>query len=188
MRWAPRVIVIPPRIGARLDRRERVRAIRACLTTAGADEVRIERGAITPMNRTDVPASLIAVLQKGMATRREDRFASALDFGRALQRVEMELGYARTELEVPNLHLRAPERPTPEADDDETRVRQVATIDAQPAVAPAPATVAPVPVFSGAFVPPPSQSPVEETTLDLYTAVRDGYLRRRERQLQQPPE
>jgi phospholipid-binding lipoprotein MlaA len=27
---------------------------------------------------------------------------------------------------------------------------------------------------------------VEETTLDLYTAVRDGYLRRRERQLQQP--
>jgi phospholipid-binding lipoprotein MlaA len=29
---------------------------------------------------------------------------------------------------------------------------------------------------------------VEETTLDLYTAVRDGYLRRRERQLQRPEE
>jgi phospholipid-binding lipoprotein MlaA len=29
---------------------------------------------------------------------------------------------------------------------------------------------------------------VEETTLDLYTAVRDGYLRRRERQLQLPAE
>ncbi|PZQ90805.1 MAG: serine/threonine protein kinase [Leifsonia xyli] len=93
---------------------------------------RIERGAITPMDRTDVPRSLIAVLQKGMATEREDRFASALDFGRALQRVEMELGYARTELEVPNMHLEAPERPADAGGADETRVRQVATIDAQP--------------------------------------------------------
>ncbi|QNO38136.1 serine/threonine protein kinase [Protaetiibacter sp. SSC-01] len=99
---------------------------------------RIERGAITPMDRTDVPRSLIAVLQKGMATEREDRFASALDFGRALQRVEMELGYARTELEVPNLHLETPERPADTGGADETRVRQVATIEAQP-VAPAPA-------------------------------------------------
>lgn len=96
---------------------------------------RIERGAITPMERTDIPRSLIAVLQKGMATEREDRFASALDFGRALQRVEMELGYARTELEVPNLHLETPERPVDTGDADETRVRQVATIEAQPALA-----------------------------------------------------
>jgi serine/threonine protein kinase len=97
---------------------------------------RIERGAITPMDRTDVPRSLIAVLQKGMATEREDRFASALDFGRALQRVEMELGYARTELEVPNLRLDAPERPADTGGADETRVRQVATIEAQPIAAP----------------------------------------------------
>ncbi|AYF98511.1 serine/threonine-protein kinase [Protaetiibacter intestinalis] len=96
---------------------------------------RIERGAITPMDRTDIPRSLIAVLQKGMATEREDRFASALDFGRALQRVEMELGYARTELEVPNLHLEAPERPADTGGADETRVRQVATIEAQPVAA-----------------------------------------------------
>jgi serine/threonine protein kinase len=102
---------------------------------------RIERGAITPMERTDIPRSLIAVLQKGMATEREDRFASALDFGRALQRVEMELGYARTELEVPNLHLETPERPADTGGDDETRVRQVATIDAQPLSA-APAVAA----------------------------------------------
>ena len=96
---------------------------------------RIERGAITPMDRTDVPRSLIAVLQKGMATEREDRFASALDFGRALQRVEMELGYARTELEVPNLRFDAPERPADVGGADETRVRQVATIEAQPVAA-----------------------------------------------------
>src|SRR5690606_10457576 len=109
---------------------------------------RIERGAITPMDRTDIPRSLIAVLQKGMATEREDRFASALDFGRALQRVEMELGYARTELEVPNLRFDAPERPADVGGADETRVRQVATIEAQPVVAApvAAAPVAPVPV------------------------------------------
>jgi len=106
---------------------------------------RIERGAITPMDRTDVPRSLIAVLQKGMATEREDRFASALDFGRALQRVEMELGYARTELEVPNLRFDAPERPADDGGADETRVRQVATIEAQP-IAPPPAPAAPTTV------------------------------------------
>src|SRR5690606_35647942 len=105
---------------------------------------RIERGAITPMDRTDIPRSLIAVLQKGMATEREDRFASALDFGRALQRVEMELGYARTELEVPNLRFDAPERPADVGGADETRVRQVATIEAQP-VAAAPVAPAPAP-------------------------------------------
>jgi hypothetical protein len=105
---------------------------------------RIERGAITPMDRTDIPRSLIAVLQKGMASEREDRFASALDFGRALQRVEMELGYARTELEVPNLRFDAPERPADVGGADETRVRQGATLEAQP-VAAAPVAAAPAP-------------------------------------------
>ncbi|RQP08984.1 MAG: serine/threonine protein kinase [Microbacteriaceae bacterium] len=136
---------------------------------------RIERGAITPMDRTDVPRSLIAVLQKGMATEREDRFASALDFGRALQRVEMELGYARTELEVPNLHLDAPERPADTGGADETLVRQVATIDAQP-VAPSSADetrvrstttidAQPTAAAAAASAPPASfatRSPVQE--------------------------
>ena len=98
---------------------------------------RIERGAITPMARDDVPRSLIAVLQKGMATRREDRFASAIEFGRALQRVEIELGYSRTELEVPNMHLEAPPQRDAEQSEDETRVRSVSTIDAQPISPPA---------------------------------------------------
>jgi hypothetical protein len=119
---------------------------------------RIERGAITPMDRTDIPRSLIAVLQKGMATEREDRFASALDFGRALQRVEMELGYARTELEVPNLRFDAPERPADVGGADETRVRQVATIEAQPVVA------APV-------APAPAPSTVDETRVRGTTTV-----------------
>jgi eukaryotic-like serine/threonine-protein kinase len=103
---------------------------------------RIERGAITPMERQDVPRSLMAVLQKGMATERTHRFETAVDFARALQRVELELGYARTELEIPNLTLTAPERPADGAEEDETRVRSVATIDAQPAASPAAPVVA----------------------------------------------
>ena len=100
---------------------------------------RIERGAITPMNRTDVPASLVAVLRKGMAVDRSQRFSSAVDFARALQRVELELSYAATPIEVPNLTV--PEGPRETGGDpaDETRARAVKTVIAQAPVAPAPA-------------------------------------------------
>lgn len=101
---------------------------------------RIERGAITPMSRTDLPRSLLAVLQKGMASDRVDRFATAVDFARALQRVELELGYAPTTIDVPNLTISAPDRAATEGGGDETRVRSVATIDAQPAIRTPPTT------------------------------------------------
>ncbi|MBH0129520.1 serine/threonine-protein kinase [Salinibacterium sp. NK8237] len=97
---------------------------------------RIERGLITPLTRDDVPASLLAVLRKGMASRRDDRFATALDFARALQRVELELGYAPTTVDVPNLAVdQVTHSGTDAGDDDATRARGVATIDAQPASA-----------------------------------------------------
>ncbi|MGL4339167.1 MAG: serine/threonine-protein kinase [Rhodoglobus sp.] len=93
---------------------------------------RIERGAITPMGRDDVPRSLLAVLAKGMASARRDRFTTAVDFARALQRVELELGYSPTPIDVPNLLVAAPIRGAEGEDDNETKVRTVATIDAQP--------------------------------------------------------
>jgi hypothetical protein len=95
---------------------------------------RIERGAITPMSRDDIPRSLTAVLQKGMATDRNDRFATAVDFARALQRVELELGYTPTAIDVPNLLIEAPHRDGDDNDADATRARSVATIQAQPIV------------------------------------------------------
>jgi len=106
---------------------------------------RIERGAITPMTRDDIPRSLTAVLQKGMATDRNDRFATAVDFARALQRVELELGYSPTAIDVPNLLIEAPHRDGEADDDDATRARTVATIQAQPIVAARPAAPAPTP-------------------------------------------
>ncbi|MEH6781466.1 MAG: serine/threonine-protein kinase [Rhodoglobus sp.] len=92
---------------------------------------RIERGLITPMTREDIPASLVAVLRKGMSSRREDRFATALDLARALQRVELELGYAPTTVDVPNLSVDETPRGDADDDDDATRARGVATIEAQ---------------------------------------------------------
>jgi len=114
---------------------------------------RIERGAITPMTRDDLPRSLLAVLQKGMASDRNDRFATAVDFARALQRVELELGYAPTTIEVPNLLVAAPTRDSEADDENETKVRTVATIEAQPAAPPRPPA------------PPREPEPVAEPTM-----------------------
>jgi serine/threonine protein kinase len=98
---------------------------------------RIERGVITPIGRDEVPRSLSAVLQKGMATRPEERYATAIEFARALQRIELELGYSPTSIEVPNLVARDGDgRPKPSGE-DETRVRSVSTIAAQPPRTPA---------------------------------------------------
>lgn len=106
---------------------------------------RIERGDITPLDRTDVPPTLLAVLKKGMSVDRTQRFATAVDFARALQRVEMELNYAPTPIDVPNLVV--PDVPIDRsADDDATRARAVRTIPAQapaPVAAPSAAIEAP---------------------------------------------
>lgn len=91
---------------------------------------RIERGVIAPIGRSDVPRSLVAVLAKGMATTPDERYATAVDFGRALQRVETELGFPPTPLDVPRV-ADADDR-TPDAGGEETELRRVVMIDAQP--------------------------------------------------------
>ncbi|WP_411722340.1 serine/threonine-protein kinase [Mycetocola sp.] len=103
---------------------------------------RIERGTITPITRTDIPRSLVSILHKGMATSADDRFATAVDFARALQRVEMELSYAPTAIDVPNLTILERAHDAEAADGGEaTRIRGVATVHAQPVAPPAPAPV-----------------------------------------------
>jgi serine/threonine protein kinase len=96
---------------------------------------RIERGTVTPLGRDDAPASLVATLQKGLAKDRANRFDSAVDFARALQRVEMELAYAPTPIDIPNLvqpPSQAPRQDTTGNPSEETRVRQVPSVEAQP--------------------------------------------------------
>ena len=62
---------------------------------------RIETGAINPAVREDVPESLRAALAVGMATQPADRFATAVAFAEALQRVQAELGQPVTQIELP---------------------------------------------------------------------------------------
>lgn len=115
---------------------------------------RIERGVITPIDRDDIPRSLLAVLAKGMAPNRADRYASAIDFARALQRVELELGYAPTSIDVPALARQAEPRTAAPAGEDETRVRTVQSVQAQGPVAPASApALPPTPPQAGQFAP-----------------------------------
>ena len=145
---------------------------------------RIERGMITPLDRADVPTSLTASLRRGMATRREDRYQSAVDFARALQRVELELGLAPTSIDVPNLSV-GDARPAPggSGDEQETRARSVATIRAQPEERPAasvrevvePAAPEPAATRVRGVVPvssQPSTPAVRESAVPEHTVLR----------------
>ncbi|MGO2660172.1 protein kinase domain-containing protein [Mycetocola reblochoni] len=66
---------------------------------------RIERGMVEPIGRDDIPLTLVAVLSRGLARRPEDRFAGAVEFARALQRIELELDHAPTPIDVPQALL-----------------------------------------------------------------------------------
>lgn len=115
---------------------------------------RIQRGEVQPIDRDDVPPLLIAILRKSMATRPEYRFTDAVEFARALQSVELGLGYSATPIEVPNLRVDAPERPG--NDDAETTSGRAAPAApgtpaalARPADAPPGISLAPVVVHGG---------------------------------------
>ena len=92
---------------------------------------RIQRGEMTPLARTDVSASLRGVLLKGMDPSPSARYERATDFARALQAVEVELGYHATPLEVPRDVV--DKRIDDESNSaEETRVRGVVAVNAQP--------------------------------------------------------
>lgn len=105
---------------------------------------RIQRGALTPLSSSGVPASLVAVLSKGMDPKPAGRYAKATDFARALQGIEIELGYNPTALEIPLSNIELPvDRDGSDA--EETRVRSVATVEAQSRAAKAGPTAPPTP-------------------------------------------
>lgn len=61
---------------------------------------RIARASYTEISRSDVPASLQAVLARSMSRDPRQRFASAREFAEALREVQSELGVAATPLEI----------------------------------------------------------------------------------------
>lgn len=101
---------------------------------------RILHGPLPPTGRSDVPESLERVLAHALEREPLQRLESAAAFGRALQRVEVELGLAQTALRITE---DAP-RPVPRSvdDDDSTRLRLLQRVDPDGA---APAPIARIP-------------------------------------------
>lgn len=115
---------------------------------------RIQSMPLPRTGRADVSEQLHHVLSRAMAKDPRERYQSAIEFARALQRVQIEHGMQATQIDVIEDEL---------LDDDDTdgeertRFRGVTSIDAQASVAPAPppglasAPAAPAPSSPAAF-------------------------------------
>lgn len=89
---------------------------------------RILAGSPPPTGRADVPASLEHVLATALRRVPGDRPDSALAFGRALQDVQVELGFDRTPMQLGGRATSAPVTRDPD-DPDGTRLRPTARVD-----------------------------------------------------------
>ena len=93
---------------------------------------RVERDRVPAIGRADVPPSFETILANAMAKDPDHRPRTAEEFGRQLQSVESEM-----KLPVTRLNLLGESRTVRSrddiADDDSTRVKGVAELDAQPA-------------------------------------------------------
>lgn len=100
---------------------------------------RIETEPLRPLPRPDVPPELNRVLSTAMAKNPAGRYDSALAFGRALQQVEMSLALTVTPMDVLDEHGAGTAAGGDDDDlDAHTRIRRVATVDAQSAPSQAP--------------------------------------------------
>ncbi|NQX16053.1 serine/threonine-protein kinase [Rathayibacter sp. VKM Ac-2857] len=112
---------------------------------------RIRSAPLPPLGRADAPASLDRVLGISMAKTPQSRFTTALEFGRALQRIQVELSLAVTTADV--LDDALPQERVEEEDDGNTRIRGIVSIDPVPRPvaprkpAPALAEISGVPAF-----------------------------------------
>ena len=119
--------------------------------------------------RADVPASLDRLLQQSMAKNPEVRPRTALEFARALQAVEQEQRFARTEIVVEGLAAPATNTGGRRVDTgtDSTRLRTPSRVVAQPA---GPSSFAPPPGPSPYAPPAPAQAPDTERRVPLVDA------------------
>lgn len=120
---------------------------------------RIQQSPLSRTGRADVPDSLEQILATAMAKREEDRFGSALEFARALQKVQLELSLSVTPADVLDDSL--PSAAEEEEDDGNTRIRGIVTIDpTAPVAGTASRRPAPAPASTNAPVPPVGIPPV----------------------------
>ena len=87
---------------------------------------RVQRGRMRGLGRADAPCELERVLRAAMAVDPAERTASAKEFGEGLQRVQEEIGYPRTEMEIKE---KRSEASVTVAGDQKTRLRGAPVID-----------------------------------------------------------
>lgn len=142
-----------------------------------AQLLRITTSDLPALARADVPASLVDVLRAAMAKRPEHRTAGAAELGRALQRVQTELGLAVTPLPIEGEV--APES-TVERAAAVPAVVTVASAGAPPVLPPPVAgTAGPsplsTPLVDGPLAPPPVAAALVVTSGDaVVERVADG--------------
>lgn len=88
---------------------------------------RVQRGRMRGLGRADAPAELERVLRAAMAINPDERTPTALEFGQGLQRVQQELGLARTEMEIKEKNSKT--SASPAGADQKTRLRGAPVID-----------------------------------------------------------
>ncbi|WP_425955079.1 protein kinase domain-containing protein [Xylanimonas sp. McL0601] len=127
---------------------------------------RIERSALAPIGRTDVPASLERILATALAKSPTSRYPTVLAFARALQHVQNELSLGVTPVDILDEtgHVQA----DADVDDDEpgTRLRGVVSIDAQAPAQPV------APSGTSGFAPRTHPGPADGTAAPGPTPVR----------------
>jgi len=132
---------------------------------SGADLIaRIETEPLPPLGRADVPESLGRLLERGMAKNPEDRFASAVAFARALQKVQIELSHSVTPIDIVDDHQIEPDQD--DDDDGLTRVREVVSIDPSHTATRPSATTSPMLPPAGAAAPGPRFEAAPAPTTD----------------------
>lgn len=114
---------------------------------------RIQSTPVPALGRPDVPPSIEHVLASAMSKKLNDRYTSAMEFGRELQRLQMEFSMSVTPIDV--LDDVVPDETEVDEDDGRTRIRSIVSIE-QPshtptAHAPTPA-IAAVPVHDDNLV------------------------------------
>ncbi|MCS5720709.1 protein kinase [Herbiconiux sp. CPCC 203407] len=97
-------------------------------SNSGLDLIaRIQGSPLTRTGRPDVPPSLEEVLATAMAKRESARYGSALEFARALQKVQLELSMSVTPTDVLDEQVDTDE--VEEEDEGHTRIRGMVSID-----------------------------------------------------------
>lgn len=127
---------------------------------------RIQSTPVPPLGRPDVPKSIELVLAKAMSKNLSDRYGSAMEFGRELQRLQMEFSMSVTPIDV--LDDTIADETEVDEDDGRTRIRGIVSIE-QPA---APSATVRVPASSVTVKPAAPVPPVFATESEAESTIR----------------